>query len=821
MGTQKKWTGQWLCTWLADDHLGEPWNYWRIYRKELTLASKPRHARIRVTADSRYKLFVNGKFVCRGPARGYPFSLPYDELDIAPFLRAGRNVLAAVVHHFGITMFHHIETGWEGFLLDGEAELGPGKTVPLSTDSTWRTIEAGWCPGLIPARFPKSNVIRAWNRMADRISFQQGFQEDFDASQLDPNWMLPGFDDSKWTESPRSGPVPRMPWPGLEPRGISFLEEKEMAPSQVLSQWSVTTVKNWEKYNNLGLLLFHEKRQPAKQGAFRLGQAGPKNTMTFEILPAKDRKPQALLLDFGKEVVGHPRLAIQKALGGEMVDLFYTEDLNHDGSIVLLDPEESCRIAMADRYRCCQGKQEWEGFGSRGFRYMLVTVRRIKKPIVLSVSLTHSSYPVEARGSFSCSDPLLNKIWETAAHTQRVCMLDSYVDCPWREQGQWWGDATVQAWVTAYAFGKFDLLRRGIRQAAQSQTPEGLLFGVFPSQAYDCILPDFNLIWVMSLQYYFLFTGKKDVIEEVFPALEKCLDWFCRHAGEEKLLGPVPGTWLFLDWQPLIKDQYSAIFNFLYIAALRSAVDLAKLLGRLDRARQWKEQELAVTRTVLKRFFDPQAKVFREACDLKTKERSSQISQHSHTWAILLGFKPELHEHFCRDVILPGMRSLISGKDLVSATPYFYAYVLKALFQAGFATEAMDFIRKGWGMMLDKGTSTFWESWDAQPGISSLCHAWSSSPLYHLSQQVLGVQPLAPAWSKVRIAPKLLGLSWAKGKVPAGSGEIEVAWEVKKDNMVRLEISLPKGTKGILEWPGHKPVQLKHGKNRFDLNKVG
>ena len=59
-------------------------NYWRkahpdflrnkhiLYRKKTTL-NKFKNATLKITADDYYKLWINGKFVCQGPAPGYPF----------------------------------------------------------------------------------------------------------------------------------------------------------------------------------------------------------------------------------------------------------------------------------------------------------------------------------------------------------------------------------------------------------------------------------------------------------------------------------------------------------------------------------------------------------------------------------------------------------------------------------------------------------------------------------------------------------------------------------------------------------------------------
>src|SRR5579872_2704981 len=72
-----------------------------IFRKDFNLNSKPVSYVIHVSADNRYKLFVNGKLASLGPARGDIDHWNYETVDIAPFLNQGKNVLAAVVWNHG------------------------------------------------------------------------------------------------------------------------------------------------------------------------------------------------------------------------------------------------------------------------------------------------------------------------------------------------------------------------------------------------------------------------------------------------------------------------------------------------------------------------------------------------------------------------------------------------------------------------------------------------------------------------------------------------------------------------------------------------
>src|SRR5579863_10154781 len=72
------------------------------FRRSLELASLPASYKVRVSADNRFILFVNGRRVGDGPARGDLSHWRYERFDLAPFLRAGDNLITATVWNFGV-----------------------------------------------------------------------------------------------------------------------------------------------------------------------------------------------------------------------------------------------------------------------------------------------------------------------------------------------------------------------------------------------------------------------------------------------------------------------------------------------------------------------------------------------------------------------------------------------------------------------------------------------------------------------------------------------------------------------------------------------
>ena len=158
---------------------------------------------------------------------------------------------------------------------------------------------------------------------------------------------------------------------------------------------------------------------------------------------------------------------------------------------------------MIDRYTCRKGDQVFEPFLFKGYRYLLLIFRNVHKTLQIREIKNNSiSYPVKHSGSFECSDSALNDIWKLCEHGLEVCMLDSYVDCPDREQAQWMFDGRVMAEANFFSFGDKHLLRRMIRQCAQNQTPEGKLYAVFPVEYFGLIISDFNLAWIQAADQY-------------------------------------------------------------------------------------------------------------------------------------------------------------------------------------------------------------------------------------------------------------------------------------------------------------------------------
>lgn len=945
--TISNWRAKWI--WCAGEE--RPKNFYLYVRKSFTVESKVTSAFIGLAADSRYYLFVNGTRVARGPTRCDRRWQYYDEWDIAPHLQTGRNVIAALVHHYGEWTFSYM-LGRAEFLAEADIKCADGKTVLLATDDSWRVLPA-----------------EAWERNLPRMSIQLDFPEIYDARKEVEGWNRQDFDDSRWPLATVLGPVGMEPWPNLVPRDIPAMMEtplqaervidlgevgkatagyyvdllrviwnpdnavgylatyvwspsngdseihagsqeaiklwvnddlvishlttrgpapdQEIVPVHLHKGWNSVLAKivqgrgQWHFYFRIegkasnALVYSAEKlgdpkeanqvkpwrliapfdsadvaagfetpfppereidftkKYPGKNGK-EIGWISAGVTQELMLtsvvmsreprLPLKDahvENPQGFVkpkspaifyptvehgcyavIDFGKEVTGHPTIEIEEARGGEIIDLGYGEILQTpqgevispaSGQIGIVNADRD-GVHYADRYICKPGKQVFQTFDKRAFRHLQIDVRNLTHPLKVGpASILFSTYPVEYKGSFECSDPLLNRIWEVGRWTVQLNMEDAYTDCPWRERGQWWGDARIQALVNYYAFGDLKLMTKGLRQIAQSQNEEGLTWGVYPTDWPGGLLPTFTLIWICSLHDYYFFSKDGDLVRELFPTVDRALKFFERRLSEHDLLRDLP-YWVFVDWADVETRGESASINALYHGALLLAAGLADTIGEIGRAKHHRGLAERVQSAMKTHLWDDSISAYRDA--IIEGKVLDKVSEQANTWAIVFDVpQPDKFSPIIESVFDP-------QNDVVRAgLPYFSFYILSAFARAGDYDRALTYIRTNWKRMLDWGATTWWEKWEP---TWSFCHGWSAAPTYFLPAEILGVKPAKPGWEEILIHPHPVDLQWATGVVPTPVGNVSVEW--KSEKTFEMTVKIP--TRARIAVPIHKVAAI-------------
>jgi hypothetical protein len=795
---REEWTAQWCWA----DPPARPWNTYVYFRKVVELPGPPQRVVARVSTDALYTLYVNEHRVHQGPARSFPGRKGFDTLDLTGLFHAGKNVICAIAHQFGAPTFFTVFRDASGFLFDGIAECD-GASVPLHTPAGWLCRQA-----------------KGWRQNVARNSIQLGFQEHFDADADPPNWMSELYDPTEaegWRAPWVIGPVGTHPWLLLEPRGVPLLADHVESISAVTAQFRGENPRGYKVIDDVYHLVDpadFKKDNDALQNPSAMLSA---NDEVTTIEPPPEGEFVAVTLDLGTYRTGHILLEIEDAAGDEFVDVLFSEEITKTQLPLLvplrLPPVPGCQEAQSLRYRCRPGDQKWESFHLIGMRYLLVVFRNVEsKPLKIkriAVRQVHTAF--EGEGSFTCSDDRLNQIWNVGRNTQLNCSFDAFVDCPWREQAMWWGDSRVQAQVAAYAFGDTSLLERGIGLIAQSQAIDGSLHAHAPADIPRHRLPDFMMTWVATLWDHYELTGRTDLLNESAETMHRLFDFLQSHESPEGLIGSFEGYWMFLDWVPIFKGDFSAPFNLLYLQAIRYAAQICELLGYQKWASAYIEKANRLESAIDKFFWDAKSKSWRDGYDAAAGKQVEQISQHTNTLAILLGLKPETHADIAREVLLKSAKS--KRTKIITASPFFYAYVLQAMAGQGLLEEVLEIISDKWGTFLDLNASTFYEMWTVT--IESRCHAWSSSPVYHLMQIVLGIRPVGPGWTRLRIAPFPGKLEFARGVVPTPRGPLRVEWEKAGDDQLAVRLDVPDGLEVEFVSPDGRVREIEAGANEF------
>jgi hypothetical protein len=759
-------------------------NRWFLFRTSLTLAEAPEQAPIEITVDGRYVLFVNGVQIGRGPVRCSPLAQRYDTHDIAALLRTGRNIVAVLVHTYGVdTAFHETVKGmWQPTF--GEGGLWVDGPV-VDTRRPWRCLQTN-----------------AWAPDTPRVNHSLGFIEAMDANRLPADWTAIDFDDSAWDETrpliargggPEStyGGLVVRPFPILVPRGVPQLEEAPVFAERIV--WMRGQVSQPELA--IENRIYDEVLTPLPPGAVD----APENLLRADTAPTvvvtTDGLDTTITLDFGRIFTGHPMIELE-ALGGEMIEIACAERLPGEWEPAGLAPDARItpfRVLGNDahlcRYTARPGAQRFERFEWCAIRYMQIVVRNAPRGLVIRrLGATASHYPVTERGRFSCSDPMLTKLWTLGAYTLRQCMHDAWEDCPSREQRQWLGDVTVENLAAWAAFGDSaaPLTAKFLVQVAESQRPDGLtqMFAPGDHKENGNLIPDWTLQWILSARDHWELTADQATIETIWPSVQKALAWFERLCGPRGLIVDMP-YWHFMDWAGLGRQGEAAAINAQFAGALRAAAVLALVVGFERAAVAYAARADAIITALDASHWDERRGAWVDMVSPATGQQDQRISQHANAAMALWGdpsadrvaralarvTDPARETRTPAPPVVPVGTPLDEAHGVVMANTFYGHFVGEALARHGLRAQALNQIRRRFGPMLEAGATTLWE---AMSPYASLCHGFSASPTWFLSRHVLGVSPATPGFGRVRISPDLADLDHAEGVVPAGAHDVVV-----------------------------------------------
>jgi alpha-L-rhamnosidase len=511
--------------------------------------------------------------------------------------------------------------------------------------------------------------------------------------------------------------------------------------------------------------------------------------------------PGYVVLDLGRTV--HGRLSAEVAgPPGSIVDIGWDERIRTEAQRPLpymgsLYPEWS----QVDSWILDGEARQIRTIDARAGRFIVIAVWG-QGPIELDhIRVFEEHYPVTQVGDFHCSDPLLNEIWQVGIDSLLPNMTDAYTDTPWRERGQWWGDAYVEEHINRIAFGDTLLIRRGINLVASDLTRYSSP-AMVPNNNFLHML-DYTMLWVLNLAEYVQQTQDLSVLETTYPLLIQFLDHLETFENPETHLLDLPqkswGETAYID-SGGFHSRYgqSTALNALYYGTLQAAAEIAIQKGASDAAHNWREKANQVKISANALLYLP-----REHRYLSTVFNGEAVdpTPHAQAWPVVYGLAPEGEN----DQVVASLLELLSpGPANSTIQVYGMFWVLEALGQTGHIPQALDIIKLYYGYMLERGATTWWENFVAdQRTQDSTSHGWGGSPSWFLSSYVLGLRESEPnTWIA---KPALDSIDFASGALPLQNGTLQIQWEHKECDATHIQIVSDQASHGAILLPFADP----------------
>ena len=451
---------------------------------------------------------------------------------------------------------------------------------------------------------------------------------------------------------------------------------------------------------------------------------------------------------------------------------------DREATITILTENTVSAKSVYTTYVTKVGEQEWESpawISGQHIRYIIP-----EGVTVLSLKYRESGYDTEIAGSFSMGNDFFDALWTMGARTQMVCIRENYMDCPDRERAQWCGDATTQMRTSMYALtpSSYALYQKMMTQKV-GFTKDNLLATVCPHHGEFYELPSQELAGIIGIWDYYTYTGDVSVLYTMYDsALNYLKLWkFYTSGSNEGLIRHKTGQGL-PDWQDTASGVDTKVCdNAWYYWALKVVRNMGIVTGN-DTSWQTEKME------GIEKAFD---KLWVEGkgylSDEKPDDRGNAL-------AVLSGLASEDKYPTIENVL----------KTTLTASSYMEAYVLTAMFEMGYAGDALDRIQTRFSSMvqtnLDRGDTTLWEYFTE---MGTYNHAWSASPVYLLSKYVGGIRPTRIGYAAYEIVPTFDRSGRVSASCQTVKGTISVTAE-KKGDSATVSVSLVDG-KAVIAVP--------------------
>ena len=529
------------------------------------------------------------------------------------------------------------------------------------------------------------------------------------------------------------------------------------------------------------------------------------------LFPAKitEPRPGVFVFDLGQNFAGFARLSVRGPVGRK-ITLRFAEVLNPDGTI----STKNLRGARAtDTYITNgEGDEFWQPrFTYHGFRYVEVTGHPGKphNDTITGVVIGSNTPPA---GSFECSNPMVNRLYENIVWTQRANFMSVPTDCPQRDERLgWMGDAEAFCRAATYNADVAAFFTKWLVDVDDAQTPGGEFADVSP-RIVDlgggvAAWADAGVIcpWTIYQVY-----GDRRLLERHYPAMARWIE-YCRRNSKD-LLRPAKG---YGDWLSIEAETPKDVLATAYFAHSTELTAMAaKELGKTEDAKRYEGLFDEIKQAFNKAYVAPDGRI----------KGNTQTC-----YALALAFHLLPYEKRAAAAQYLGDDIKARGGHL-STGFVGTSQLMPVLSNNGYNATAYRLLLAdtfpSWGYTIGSGATTIWERWDGwtaqkgfqDPGMNSFSHYAFGAVGQWMFQRAAGIDTAGPGFHDLLIDPQPdASLRWVKASYDSLEGRIGVKWQTAGKKLL-VDVELPANTHARIRFPVSGSTTVEKGAGHYHFS---
>lgn len=772
-------------------------NTFVFFRQEFYLDELPLSAKGFITADSRYELYINGERVQWGPAPCDPRCAEADPVELTPYLKTGKNVLAVSVLFFAVPEGTWV-AGNPGLLYHFTLDFAE-KTVHLYTDeNVMCAVDFGHRPG----------QHQRW--------YLRAMQEEFDARRTELDWklidfvpgefwkhaMVVGEDGSKpsiynqYYEFISGGLRPERQDGRLYARSIPMPQEEKIGVKSLVESGRITwhtSIDDWFSFRSPGSYTCHPDAiniEKDDDAYIFFAKAGESVYLTF---------------DFLEQIVGFLYFTITAPEGTQIELLTQESHLPHSDA-VLLDTTFYCW----SRFICREGINQFQTFDFESVKWMQlhITIPIDARIIIQNVGVLRRRYPFEQTPLIRAKDPKMQRLFDAGVNTLYNAAIETLVDGMGRERQQYAGDGPHALISIRELFGNLSIARRFFDTYADGLTAEGYFLDCYPAGdrlkrigykqiglSYWGPLIDHSVGFVIDCYKYLFATGDADTLKEVYPKLKVFVDFLRKEAAGD--LFPVENTGnycIWLDHHAFSQQRHrlGCMNIFIYGMLHKYFIPLMQTMEPEADFTVYEGFAEQLKKILIKRFWDEEKQMFWDNLPWLEEERIPVVSDRTLAMAILYDLCPNGQDEYCAEY-------LAHNPNLRLSYPCNAVWRQWALAKKGYANVILKDLREKWATMPSvRYNNAYQEHWVAVADSTSEWSHIPQAPMIAIGDVFVGLHPTTPAYETFTMTPQLYDLGSFETVIHTVRGAVHFKAEALGRLHYRISLHYPKTMNGLL-----------------------